>query len=69
MSYTPDDQLLEQPLRNAVEALEALRAPIFKRLKAGAYEWNESHLEELKKILLATSNLQVVLVEMMDIVR
>jgi len=69
MSYTPEDQLLEQPLRNAVAALEKLRAPIFKRLEAGNSEWNEEHLEELRKILQATSNLQVVLVDMMDIVR
>lgn len=50
MSYTPDDQLLEEPLKNAADSLEKLGAPIRERLKHPS-EWNNDHLKELGELL------------------
>ncbi len=50
MSYTPDDQLLEDPLKNAADALEKLAAPIRERLK-NPIEWSSDHRKEIAELL------------------
>ncbi len=49
MSYTPEDQLLSDPLEKAADALEALSSPIRERLKHPD-EWKKDHLEELTEL-------------------
>jgi hypothetical protein len=51
MSYTPDNQLLEAPLLEVVDALEKLELPIRERMK-NPNEWNDDHLKELNELLV-----------------
>jgi hypothetical protein len=51
MSYTPDNQLLELPLLNAISAIEELRKPISERINHPD-EWKDDHIEELRQLLI-----------------
>lgn len=57
MSYTPDDQRLEDPLLKAADALEELEKPIRERLK-NPQEWRATHLEELAVLLRDVTDLE-----------
>lgn len=50
MSYTPPEQLLEDPLLKVADALSELQAPIRERLK-NPHEWSKEHLQELATLL------------------
>lgn len=58
MSYTPENQLLSDPLEKAAAALEALASPIRERLKNPS-EWSNDHLQELAVLLQDVTSLEV----------
>jgi hypothetical protein len=68
MSYTPPEQLLEDVLVQAVDALGKVAAPVKERL-LHSREWNEAHLEELKVLLHDITDMQIRLHELAERVR
>lgn len=68
MSYTPENQLLEEPLLKAADALETLQAPLLERLR-NPEEWNDSHLRECKEILDEVMSLELKLRRLQSEVR
>lgn len=60
MSYTPEDQLLSDPLEKAAASLEELATPIRNRLKSPS-DWSGEHLNELAKLLQDITTLETTL--------
>lgn len=58
MSYTPENQMLSDPLEKAASALEELASPIRERLK-NPNEWKDEHLIELASLLKEVTSLEV----------
>lgn len=58
MSYTPDNQLMQDKLLDAAEALGKLADPIKERLRT-RQDWNQEHLDFLKVLLLDITQMQV----------
>lgn len=49
MSYTPDEQLLDNPLFKLTQAIEEVRAAI-KARRLDPDQWKKEHLEELVEL-------------------
>lgn len=68
MSYTPEEQRLEQPLADAARALQKLQAPILARTN-NASEWSREHLDELAILYVDINTMAVRLLRLSQNVR
>lgn len=59
MSYTPSEQEIEKPLKNLADSITKFRDVVIARLKAGSSEWTSDHLEDLRRILAKTNELEL----------
>lgn len=57
MSYTPEDQLLEEPITNVIKSIDELKDPIKQRIR-NPDGWDRKHLEELLTLTDKLTRLQ-----------
>lgn len=62
MSYTPENEVLDEPVESLLNALEEVRDAAMSRLKAGGYQ--EAHMERCKSIVQKLTALEIDLVEL-----
>ena len=55
MSYTPEDQLLKEPLTHLIDSIKEVRVVILNRFESD--EWSAEHIEELEEFLMTLGSL------------
>ena len=63
MSYTPEDQKIDEPIEKLVDAIRDAKAPMLERIRHRK-DWGSDHYEELKVMVRKLQDLEFELLEM-----
>lgn len=58
MSYTPDDQKIEQPLEELLSAIEGFRNVLWARIKTPS-EWAAQHIADAREEIKSLTELEL----------
>lgn len=63
MSYTPDDQLLEEPIDRLLKAIDEVQSVCTARIRSG--DWKQAHIDEINGLRNNLNDLEIQLRDLM----